>query len=360
MMTLQSWRTDTSRFMSDRKNELILDIDILLGEYHTPGKTDVQKQKLLILMLYYCTEWLVSKGEKANSWRRPYVQLLVDDIETELRSPSMMQATAQRIGGPGVQLKEDPIEVLQPRNGAKFGLGSGEGKSGLQFSRSSAVRAENFVNGFAVPRNQNSRNAYVAQLANSPINDYVDSLKILAVGNATGKIERNLEYLTKQERMGSRLSQWPDQRFHRGGADHPYSTTMNTDTGNVREKDLYAMDRMELIFAKPKAAQNGVFSSFLVYVRQGRALRRRDPFGQWDNQLYLQRKRSLPAKYPGPVELRASPAKKVRRESKRRQGRGSQYKARLGLRDTVSCLPGNSPLRNRATVAEIAQDARRQ
>ena len=58
------WKSHTSKALRERNNPIILDIDILLSEFHKAGKTDVQKQKILILMLYYCTEWLVTKGEK--------------------------------------------------------------------------------------------------------------------------------------------------------------------------------------------------------------------------------------------------------------------------------------------------------
>ncbi len=36
LMTAESWRKKTSSVFADRKNPLITDIDILLGEYHPP------------------------------------------------------------------------------------------------------------------------------------------------------------------------------------------------------------------------------------------------------------------------------------------------------------------------------------
>ena len=142
---LKWWKSHTSKALQERKNPLVLDIDILLGEYHKTGKTDVQKQKILILMLYYCTEWLVTKGEKESSWRRPHVQKLVDEIEIELRTPAMLKATQDRIGGKkGKQMEEDSIEVLQPRDARqKFGL-----KTEVTGTRRSAHGAATFIGGF--------------------------------------------------------------------------------------------------------------------------------------------------------------------------------------------------------------------
>ena len=121
--TVAWWQKKTSATLSDRKNPLITDIDILLTEYHSAQKTDVQKQKILVLILYYCMTWLVHKGDKSSSWRSKYVQQLRTEVETELRTPSMIQAVNQRVTGKGgLSLKEDKIELLQPRDAsAKFG-----------------------------------------------------------------------------------------------------------------------------------------------------------------------------------------------------------------------------------------------
>src|ERR1035441_407853 len=62
--TVAWWQKKTSATLSDRKNPLITDIDILLTEYHSAQKTDVQKQKILVLILYYCMTWLDPQGRQ--------------------------------------------------------------------------------------------------------------------------------------------------------------------------------------------------------------------------------------------------------------------------------------------------------
>src|SRR5258706_7912860 len=122
--TLEWWQKESGKKTKDRKNPLILDIDILLQEYHQKDKTNVQKQKLLILTLYYCTEWLVTESEKNTDFKRPHLTILIRQIEDELRSKAMMQATQERIGGkPSKKLEGDPIEVLHPRDARQqYGL----------------------------------------------------------------------------------------------------------------------------------------------------------------------------------------------------------------------------------------------
>src|SRR5262249_35753649 len=87
---------------------LILGIDILLGAYHAPNNRDTQKQKILILIIYYCAEWLMEEGEKGDSSRRPHVQALVGAVEGELRSPAMKAAIDSRLGvaSPGKTLHD--------------------------------------------------------------------------------------------------------------------------------------------------------------------------------------------------------------------------------------------------------------
>ncbi|MEW5980288.1 MAG: hypothetical protein AB1898_31230 [Acidobacteriota bacterium] len=253
---LKWWRGHTSKVLSDRKNPLILDIDILLAEYHKQGKTDIQKQKILILMLYYCTEWLVSKGEKETSWRRPHVQKLVSEIESELRTPAMLQATQDRIAGKkGKKLEEDPIEVLQPRDARnKFGL-----RTDVTSTRRSAHGALTFINNFAASK---KLTGYKKELQDKQITDYVDQLQILAAG--AHQVTRNLEYLSKLERRACHLQKWPDGLFHLAGRDTPYQTSTATDANGNRILDLFAMDDMEFLYVGPPK-QAGTFhhSSFL-------------------------------------------------------------------------------------------------
>lgn len=250
MPTVRQWRSATSRFLMDRKNPLILDIDNLLAAYHQVGKTDVQKHKLLILMLYYCTQWLVSKEGKRKSWRRRHVDALLTEVENELRTPAMTQAGQNRVDAKGaVKLKENRIEMFQPRDvRQKLGL-----TADVSMTRLSAGRAEVFVD-----------RQVMGGRALEP-NDLVDSLKILADGNARGRLGRNLEYLSKQERLACLIQKWPDGRFHRGGSDFPYSTSRETDVHGNRIRDLFAMDEMQYIYVRAPAAMAGTLhhSSFL-------------------------------------------------------------------------------------------------
>ena len=245
--SVAQWQKKTSSCLRDRNNPLILDIDTLLGAYHTTGKTDVQKQKILILMLYICTEWLVTKSK--GNWRRPYVRTLVTNIETELRSAEMQQATQDRLTGrPGLELKENKLELLQPRDlSTKLGL-----TGGTQFHRVSGKNAERFISGYG----QRNLAGHLEKLQNVPINDYVDELKILAAGNAGQLLEKNLIYLSKGDRLNYQLTINDDNRLHLYGKHEPYSS-------NPQSPDLFAMDSMELIYVS-KDKRAGVFhhSSF--------------------------------------------------------------------------------------------------
>jgi hypothetical protein len=248
--TLAWWQRKTTGHIADRNNPLITDIDILLTEYHAAGKTDVQKQKILILILFYCTTWLVTKGEKKGSWRRKYVQELEVQVEAELRHPTMQSAGAQRVTGTGgVHLKEDPIELLQPKNaGTKFGL-----KAGLNFDRMSASNAEDYVSRFETnPKLTGyAKELQGAMKSTSGAHDYVESLKIIAAGKAAGsKITGSLTYLSKHERVKHLLSLFIDDCFHLNGS---YSTYQ---TASANYNDIFAMDLMEFIYVgDPKAGK---------------------------------------------------------------------------------------------------------
>jgi hypothetical protein len=251
------WRKKTSSVYADRKNPLITDIDILLTEYHSTAKTDVQKQKILVLILFYCTTWLVTKGEKKGSWRRKYVQELEDQVEAELRSTEMLNAAGQRVGGTaGVHLKEDPIELLQPRDArGKFGL-----QAGLNYDRLSASNAEDFSTKFG---KSNKLTGYSKELqgemnSGTGAHDYVDSLRIIAAGKAGGaKIGSNLAYLSKQERLRHLLALWPDNCFHLCGRDTAYQTA------SPDYNDIFAMDQMEFIYVGDPKAGKFHHSTFL-------------------------------------------------------------------------------------------------
>ncbi len=242
------WRNDTSRIFGTRNNPLILDIDILLREYETDGKTDVQKQKILILMLYICTEWLVNKSK--SNWRRPYVKQLIAAIETELRTQTMTQATQVRLEKrPGVTMKSDPIELLQPRDiSGKLGL---SGTS--QFQRLAAGDAKGFVAGFG---GRNGLTGHLEKLQGIMPNDYVDELRILAAGNAAGLLKKDLEYLTKSERLKYQLFDYGDF-FSLFRHTEPYSTDEGT-------YDIFVMDENELLYVSGNKG-SGKFhhSSFL-------------------------------------------------------------------------------------------------
>ena len=248
--TLAWWQRKTSATFSDRKNPLITDIDILLAEYHVTSKTDVQKQKILILILYYCTTWLVEKGTKNSSWRRKYVLELQTSVEEELRSVSMVNTAGQRVSGAdGVHLKEDPIELLQPRDArAKFGL-----TAPITYDRLSANVAHTFMTRV---KNSTKLTGYAQELqtemnSGNGAHDYVDDLKLIAAGKASkGKIDGSLTYLSKQERLRYLLSLWPDQLLHLAGRDTPYQTR------SADFNDIFAMDMMEYIYVgDPKAGR---------------------------------------------------------------------------------------------------------
>ncbi|MBI1356615.1 MAG: hypothetical protein GC160_19930 [Acidobacteria bacterium] len=256
--TVTWWRKKTTGHIADRKNPLITDVDILLMEYHASGKTDIQRQKILILILYYCTTWLVAKGEKKGSWRRKYVLDLQTEVENELRTPTMINAGGQRIAGNGgVYMKEDPIEILQPRDAnAKHNL-----RAGLNFGRHSANVAEDFIGNLKMKKNLTG---YMAELqqemkSGTGAHDYVDSLKILAAGKAANmRMGYNLTYLSKQERLSRQLSLWPDDAFHLAGWDFPYQTAGGPDDHNI-----FAMDLMEFIYVADGLAGRVHHSSFM-------------------------------------------------------------------------------------------------
>jgi hypothetical protein len=99
-------------------------------------------------------------------------------------------------------------------------------------------------------------------LQDKGVTDYVDELQILAAG--TDKVTRNLEYLSKRDRLAYVLQKWPDGLFHFAGRDSPYQTSTATDTGRNRILDLSAMDNMEFLYVgPPKLAGSFLHSSFL-------------------------------------------------------------------------------------------------
>jgi len=227
IFSVAKWQSKTCRFLNARDNPLVLDIDTLLTAYHFTGKSDVQKQKILILMLYICTQWLVTKSK--NNWRRPYVSDLIGQIEIELRTPEMLQTTQDRIGIGDITLKEDPIELLQPKGRSiKYGL-----TGGTTFTRLSGHSAK----------------AYVERQA-----DCVDELKILALGNAGQGLQKNLAY--GGERQARHLDLGDDNRFH---LNHDPAAYTSPDA----VPDLCIIDPLELIYVSSiKAAGKFHHSSF--------------------------------------------------------------------------------------------------
>lgn len=248
--TVAKWQNQTSRFLHSRDNPLIGDIDTLLTAYHSGGKSDIQLQKILVLMLYICTEWLVNK--KSNNWRRPYVGKLVNAIEAELRTPAMMNAVADRVGASGLTMKEDPIELLQPKDlSAKYQLAGT-----TNFHRVNAHTAKGFVASFA---NRNDVTGYAAKLQRVIPADYVDELKILAVGNAEQlhDMKRNLAYLSRADRKSRCLVLGAHNCFHLDDSLQVYSSPDSV-------PDLCVIDQFEQIYVSSiKAAGKFHHSSFL-------------------------------------------------------------------------------------------------
>ncbi len=247
--TVAKWQKDTSSVLHARNNSLILDIDTLLGEYHANGKTDVQKQKILILMLYICTEWLVIK--KGSNWRRTYVKDLIGNIEAELRTQAMTQATQDRLSGrPGISMKENPIELLQPKDATRIKLNL-TGPSHL--NRASAGDATGFVSSWG---QRGDLKGHLKKLQGITINDYVDELKILAAGNAADLLKKDLAYLSKTDRVNKKLICQGNGIFHLSGSDQPYSSPQGCG-------DLFVMDNLELLYvSQDKAAGKFHHSSF--------------------------------------------------------------------------------------------------
>ncbi len=242
LMTVEAWQKKTSSMLSDRKNPLITDLDILIGQYHSPGKTNLQKLKLLILIRRYCNDWLSEKGDKDKSFRREYVGELRDQTTELLQSADMQAAVQQRMAGgnqtlAGKQMRENVAEVLQPRPNAKekFGL-----QADLPMLRLASSMIET-----AAERN------------NVDAHDLVAALDVIGDYNQRKAVTRNLEYLQKNDRLKCRLQVWPDTLFHRAGVDSPH----NSPEG----KEMYAMDQMEFIYTSAMPAKSGTFhhSSFL-------------------------------------------------------------------------------------------------
>lgn len=243
LMTLDRWRDKTSKWNSDRKNPLITDLDILIAEYHKPTKTDLQKLKLLILIRHYCREWLSEKSDKKACFRREYVDELRDQTTELLQGADMQQAMQQQKAGgnqpkKGKQMEENIVEMIQPRATAKdkYGL-----SANLEMPRVSAPTVEH-----SLPP-QFDRTDLIAVL------DHIQDQQ------KKGNMQRNLEYLQKNDRLKCRLQHWQtDGLFHRGGSDMPHGSPGS-------QHELYAIDQMEFIYTANQPAKSGTFhhSSFL-------------------------------------------------------------------------------------------------
>jgi len=249
LMTLKQWQRATSRILADRKNPLITDLDILIGEYHAPNKTDLQKLKLLILIRRYCGDWLVEKSDKDNSFRKQHLTLLRDQTTTELQSVAMQQAMTQRKTGgsrqmAGKQMLEHAVEMLQPRANAKekFGL-----KADMQMTRASAGNIEQYIADWNMGNPQSAVDEH----------DMIAVLDFVGNKNQRKDVMRSLLYLQKRERLAYRLQKWPDKCFHRGG--------LNVSHDSPDGKELYAIDDMEYIYTANQPAKAGSFhhSSFM-------------------------------------------------------------------------------------------------
>ncbi len=245
LMTVQKWQQHTSRAFNDRKNPLITDIDILLGEYYNVGKTDVQKLKLVILIRRYCREWLSDKTDKESSFRREYVDKLLGQTTDELNGAGMQQAMQQMKAGKrtqGKQMEEHLIELLQPRASAKEKWSL---SADIKLSRAAAPKVET---------------AWSAGHASTPMNqaDIIGVLDFVQDQQQKGQLQRNLEYLQKKDRISFQLQRWPDGRFHRGGRDDPHSSPAD-------ENEMYAIDNMEYLYTANLPKTGGTFhhSSFL-------------------------------------------------------------------------------------------------
>lgn len=220
-------------------------MDALLLAYHRPGSTDIQKQKLLVLILYYCTTWLVRKRNKTKSWRRKHVQYLLGEVEAELRTETMKQATLDRLSAGGkdeggtvrgpLSMQVSPIEMLQPKD---------------------ANEKWNLRGGLVNPRRLTAHDAQV-KIGNA--GDYVDGLKVLAESNAraSNQVQKTLVYLNEGARCGLLLVPGDDGKFRRGEDSSPYST------GALSESQIYVMDVFERIFISKSPSGKFHHSSFL-------------------------------------------------------------------------------------------------
>lgn len=253
LMTMQQWKDKTSRILTDRKNPLITDLDVLIGAYHRPGATDVQKHKLLILIRHYCREWLRQKSGKKGSFRRKYLEELLDQTTLELQSPAMVAAVnARKAGGnaprAGKQMHENMIEVLQPRGtaAAKHGL-----TAGLAMPRASAPNVENALETYNTMTQAGQANPIDAH-------DMVAVLDFIQDQQAKGQLQRHLEYMQKADRLAAILDNAGDGLFRRGSDPAPYNTTGG-------RRDMYAVDQMEFIYVSAAPAIGGTFhhTSFL-------------------------------------------------------------------------------------------------
>ena len=254
LMSLVEWQRKTTKVGKDRKNPLITDIDILLGEYHKVGKTDVQKLKLVILIRRYCREWLsdpgkVKKAQKKSSFRQQYVQGLLDETTNEINGPAMAQGMQQMKDGKQTgqpitkNMEEHSIELLQPRATAK---GKWQLKANIQLSRSSAPQVQGQWDQHNVGKPMDQA-------------DVVNLLDFVQDKKNKGMLQRDLQYLQKKDRVSFELRfSMEDSRCHRGGSGNPHSSPNG-------EKEMYAIDGMELIYTANQPAKAGAFhhSSFL-------------------------------------------------------------------------------------------------
>ena len=137
------------------------------------------------------------------------------------------------------------VEVLQPRNSAnqKFGL-----SKGLPLSRAAGPQFENAIDQW----NMVNPNQQIDE------GDALAVLDFIQDEQQRGQLQRNLTYLQKRERISYRVQVWPDGFLHRAGQEFPHESPAN-------ERELYAMDDMELLYTANAPALGGTFhhSSFL-------------------------------------------------------------------------------------------------
>jgi len=242
-------RNTKSGWWGARDNPMITDIDILLRRYWE--KPDLgRRAKILILIRYYCRDYVKTKAGNAASFLKTQVENLLSEVTAELNTPEMQTALTLRADGvrtgkqvPGKALDHEVgeqyrTEALQPRIKAKYQL-----QSNLQIHHMPA--------------------GSISELGGPGWSDNAGRLDVLDAIQDSGERSRiggNLEYLDNQERQALLLS-CKDGKLCLGASESPYTTTGHN--------DLWVEDCNKNFYLKPSGdigASGGAFhhSSFLA------------------------------------------------------------------------------------------------